>query len=184
MRQAVLVTLSVLTLSTTASFAQAPAVVAKGAGSKLLPGTRSGALSTIEGKAVNAVNNPLGETPVRLRDARLGRIVDTTMTDKHGAFIFRGVDPGSYVVEVMDGNNTVVAASPLLNVSSSEVLSALVKVPFRVPTVAGLLGTSSSTGAALTTAAQAVIAAAAASNTVAQDLAGAPATSTSAANGR
>jgi len=184
MRQLVLVTIGVLALST-ASFAQTPVVVAKGAGSKLLPGTRSGVLSTIEGKAVNAVNNPLAETPVRLRDARFGRIVDSAVTDKQGAFIFRGVDPGTYVVEVMDaGNNTVVAASPLLNISSGEALSTLVKVPFKVPTVAGLLGTSPSTGAALTTAAQAVIAAASASNTVAQSLAGAPATSTSAANGR
>jgi len=184
MRQAGLVILSVLTLST-ASFAQAPAVVTKGGGSKLLPGTRSGVLSTIEGKAVNAINNPLVDTPVRLRDARFGRIVDTAATDKQGAFIFRGVDPGTYVVEVMDAsNNTVVAASPLLNISSGEAFSALVKVPLRVPTVAGLLGTSPSTAAALTTAAQAVTAAAAASNTVARSLAGAPATSTSAANGR
>src|SRR3982751_5785090 len=142
MRQAVLVTLSVLTLST-ASFAQAPAVVTKGGGSKLLPGTRSGVLSTIEGKAVKAVSNPLVDTPVRLRDARLGRIVDTAATDKQGAFIFRGVDPGTNVVEVMDAsNNAFVAASPLLNISSGESFSALVKVPLRGPTGAGLLGAS------------------------------------------
>src|SRR5437763_67280 len=120
MRQAVLITLSVVTLSTVA-FAQTAAVVTKSAGAKLLPGTGAGVLSTIEGKVVNAVNNPLVEAPVRLRDARLGRIVDTAVTDKQGAFIFRGVDPGTYVVEVVDGgSNTVIAASPLLNVSSGE----------------------------------------------------------------
>src|SRR5579871_3863499 len=101
MRHTLLMTLSAVALSVS-SFAQtpAPAVAATAkptAGSKLLPGTRSNVLSTIEGKATNAENVPLPNTLVRLRDARHGGIVDSTMTDKQGVFIFRNVDPGNYV---------------------------------------------------------------------------------------
>ncbi len=188
MRKTLLVALGVLTLGA-ASFAQAPppsvaATSKSAAGSKLLPGTRSNVLSTIEGKATNAENVPLPNTLVRLRDARRGGIVDSTMTDKLGVFIFRNVDPGNYVVEVMDQTNKVIATSPMLNVGTGEALSAIVKIPYRIPAFAGLLGTSGSTAAAITTAAQAVTAAAAASNTVAQSLTGAAATSTSTTNGR
>jgi len=41
----------------------------------------------------------MANTVIRLRDARLGRVVDTVTTDKFGAFEFRALDPGSYVAE-------------------------------------------------------------------------------------
>ncbi len=189
MRYTFLIGVSLLAMSA-AALAQAPtpsvaATTKSAAGSKLLPGTRSNVLSTIQGKATNASNVPLPDTLVRLRDARYGRIVDSTKTDKDGVFVFRNVDPGNYVVEVMDQTNKVIATSPMLNVGTGEAVSAVVRIPYQIPAFAGLLGTTSgSTAAAITTAAQAVTAAAAASNTVGQTLAGAAATSTSTTNGR
>jgi hypothetical protein len=163
--------------------AQTPAAAAA---SKLLPGTRVGVLSSIQGNAVSSSNGALTNTVVRLRDARMGRIVDTVTTDRQGMFAFRGVDPGNYVVEVMSPtNNAVMASSQVLNVSTGEAISALVKLPFRIPPFAGLIGNSSQTTAsAVSTAAQAVTAAAASSNTVAEGLVGAAATSTTTKNGR
>jgi len=143
-------------------------------------------LSSIQGNAVNGSNRALNDTLVRLRDARMGRIVETMTTDKQGMFAFRGIDPGNYVVEVMSpANNGVLASSQVLNVGAGETVSALVKLSFRIPPLAGLIGNGSQTTAsAVSTAAQAVTAAAASSNTVAETLAGAASTTTSTGNAR
>jgi len=167
------------------AFAQAPANVTpnSSATARLLPGTRSGVLSTIEGKAMTAVNTPMSGTTVRLRNARAGTIVNTMTTDRFGAFAFRDLDPGTYVVELMN-NNAVIASSPLLNVGTGDAISALVRVPFTTSPIAGVLGSSQTAAAAITNAAQVVTAAAAASNVAAQTLVGAAATSTNVTNGR
>src|SRR5580765_1027973 len=68
---------------------------------KLLPGTKPNVLSSITGKAVTSTNAPMGSTLIRLRDVRFGRVVATTITDKAGQFEFKGVDVGSYIVEMM-----------------------------------------------------------------------------------
>src|ERR1051326_5910153 len=102
MRNTLSITVYVLTLAATSSFAQTPSVnMTKTAASKLLPGTRSNVLSTIQGKAFNALHLPMANTNVRLRDARSGGIANTTITDTQGVFVFHEVDPGTYVVELM-----------------------------------------------------------------------------------
>jgi Carboxypeptidase regulatory-like domain len=119
--------------------------------------------STIQGNALTATNTPLANVTVRLRDARFGRIVDTRVTDQSGLFAFRDVEPGSYVVEVMASDKTsVLAASQLLNVNAGDAVSALVKLPFRLPPFAGLVG-----NAATPTSAAAVLAEAASSSVLA-----------------
>jgi len=175
MRQSFVITAILLTLAA-ASFAQSNATGATAP--KLLPGTRVSVFSTIQGHATNASNLPLQDALVRLRDARFGRIVDTEKTDKQGAFTFRNVDPGTYVVEIVNpGNSTVLASSQILYVSTGDAVSTLVRLPY-----GALLGPS--TASTVSSAAQAVIAAAAASSTIAETLAGAPATATKTTNGR
>ena len=143
-----------------------PASGAKEA-TRLLTGARASALGTIQGNALNSTNGQLGSSPVRLRDARLGRIVETQLTDKAGTFSFKAVDPGSYIVEIMGDDRTVLAASQLINVNGSQTVSAIVKLPFRIPPFAGLLGNSIPSAAAIT-------AEAAASGVLATATAGAP----------
>ena len=106
------------------------------------------ALTTIQGNALSSSNGQMNSAIVRLRDARFGRIVDTQITDKSGMFAFRAVDPGSYVVEIMSNNQSILAASQLLNVNAGDAVSAVVKLPFRIPPFAGLMGTSSTPSAA------------------------------------
>ena len=132
-----------------ASVARTPA---KSPAPKLLPGTRPSVLTTIQGNALNATNGPLTNTVVRLRDARFGRIVDTQLTDKSGLFEFKAVDPGTYIVEVMGSDSrTILAASQMLNVNGGEAVSAVVKLPFRIPPFAGLMGSASTPSAAAVT---------------------------------
>ena len=110
---------------------------------------RTDTLSTIQGNALNSTNGPLNDVVVRLRDARFGTIVDTQMTDKSGLFAFKSIDPGSYIVEVISNDQSVLAASQLLNINSGEAVSAVVKLPFRIPPFAGIVGSTSAPSATL-----------------------------------
>ena len=136
---------------------------------KLLPGTRADVLATIQGNALNSINGALPNSLVRLRDARFGRVVESLVTDRSGMFMFRSVEPGSYIVEIMAANDsTVLAASQLINVNASEAASAVVKLPFRIPPFAGVLGntTPSAVAVALEAAAAGVLATTVAGNPV------------------
>ena len=93
---------------------------------KMLAGTKKSVLTTIQGNALNENDGALADAPVRLRDARIGRIVDTETTDKTGLFTFHDVDPGTYVVEVVGNDSTVLATSQVLSVNAGEVISTLV----------------------------------------------------------
>lgn len=118
----------------------------------LLPGTRPGLVAMIQGNALTSTNGSLSDTVVRLRDARFGRIVDTQLTDKAGLFAFKVVDPGSYVIEIVDRTDAnVMAASQLININAGEALSAVVKLPFRVAPFSGVLGQTASELTAVTT---------------------------------
>jgi hypothetical protein len=118
---------------------------------------REHALTMIQGNALNATNGQLNGALVRLRDARFGRIVATQLTDKSGLFTFKTLDPGSYIVEIMSSDLSVLAASQLLNVNAGEVVSAVVKLPFRIPPFAGILGSTTATPAATAVASEAAM---------------------------
>jgi hypothetical protein len=119
----------------------------------VLPGTRATAFTTIQGNALDSANGKMTNAPVRLRDARFGRIVERQLTDGTGLFTFRTVDPGSYIVELLSSEDMVLAASQLLNVNGGEAVSAIVRMPFKMPPFAGLLGHSASQAAAVSSAA-------------------------------
>jgi hypothetical protein len=85
--------------------------------------------------------------------------VDVTVTDKAGVFVFRQVSPGTYVIELVGPDNSVLAASQLLSVNAGDTVSAIVKLPFRTP-FAGALGNKAPAAAiiAATAAASGVLA--------------------------
>jgi hypothetical protein len=139
----------VSTAKTTARAAVARTV--KDSGAKLLSGTKQNVFTTIQGNALTSTNGSLADSIVRLRDARYGRVVETQLTDKSGLFAFKAVDPGSYIVEIMGSDQSIVAASEMLNVSAGEMVSAVVKMPFRIPPFAGLISSSTPSAAAVTT---------------------------------
>jgi len=145
----------------------------------LLPGTKPGVLSTIAGKAVSATNAPVGSAMLRLRDVRSGRIVSTTVTDRAGQFDFKGLDTGSYLVEMMSqSGNIVLASSSILHVGSGEITTTVLTMPPSSPALGSLLIKSAAPALlGVAAAAQAITAAAGASNTPAATPAGEPATS-------
>lgn len=117
---------------------------------RVIAAARPAVPTMIQGNALNSTNGQVANAIVRLRDARFGRIVGTAITDQSGLFAFRNVDPGTYIVEMMAGDeSSVLAASQLLNVNAGEVVSAVVKLPFRVPPFAGAMGVNSTPTATL-----------------------------------
>ena len=108
-------------------------------------------VTTIQGNALDATNGNLANVVVRLRDARFGRIVDTELTDKSGLFTFRTLDPGSYIVELIGNESTVLAASQILNVEAGEIVSAIVQLPLLTPMLGAAGGSTVATAAAIVT---------------------------------
>jgi hypothetical protein len=107
---------------------------------RLASSTRTDVSTILQGNALTSTNGSLPDATLRLRDARLGRIVGTTTTDKLGFFSFRVMEPGSYIVELIGADQALLAASQILNINSGDRVSAIVKLPFRIQPLAGVLG--------------------------------------------
>jgi hypothetical protein len=125
-------------------------VVTRAGGARALSSTRSDLVSVIQGNALSSTNGQLPNALVRLRDARFGKIVGAQTTDRLGLFEFKSVEPGTYIVEMVSPDQTILAASQLLSVNAGEAVSAVVKLPFKVPPFAGLLANSNGSVLALT----------------------------------
>jgi hypothetical protein len=105
------------------------------------------ATAVIQTTAVNALNSVLANTVVRLRDARLGRIVDQSVTDKQGRHTFNGLDRGNYIVELVSPDQTTLAATTLINVNGGETAAVVVRLPVKPSLLETLLrGQQSSSG--------------------------------------
>jgi hypothetical protein len=122
--------------------ARAGLIARVGGSNPSLASVKPDAFGTIQGNALDSTNGQLANATVRLRDARFGRILGSQLTDQSGLFTFRGLDPGSYIVEMMGNDETILAASQVLNINAGEAASAVVKLPFRLPPFAHILGTA------------------------------------------
>jgi hypothetical protein len=114
----------------------------------------SRAAAVIQGSAVNSSNGALANALVRVRDARSGRIAGQSLTDKLGAYTFKGLDPGSYVVEIVNQSQKTIAATNLISANAGETVTAVVKLTFDPSVLGDILGqvpvTGSSGSATLT----------------------------------
>jgi hypothetical protein len=110
---------------------------------------RSKAPILIRGNALDSDNGPLPGWLMRLRDARLGRVVETRLTDESGMFAFTVVDPGSYIVELLGRERTPLATSQLLTVDFGDTVSAVVRLPIRKKPFAGFLSSAIAPSAAM-----------------------------------
>jgi hypothetical protein len=109
---------------------------------------RAAALATIVGNALDQANGALPNSVVRVRDVMYGRIVASSLTNTVGAYSFKGLDPGNYIVELVTvgngfkglepgpGNATLpsvqqapLAATNLINVNPGQVVNTIVKLP-------------------------------------------------------
>ena len=54
---------------------------------------------------------------MRVRDVRTGDVVATSRTGANGAFVVTALDPGSYVVEIVDAAGRIVGVSTIATVA-------------------------------------------------------------------
>jgi len=117
---------------------------------RLAPLPKPGALATIQGSAFNMEKAAVPNTAVRLRDARLGKIVGSALSDKDGAFTFYSVEPGSYVAEVIDAESrSVIASSQIIGANAGELTMVTLKLPSNLPQLVRLLGSTTSSNGGL-----------------------------------
>jgi hypothetical protein len=138
----------------TNSIARVPGITVPPAGDVTVPSVKVAAekltaSTLIKGNALDSTDGQLPNVLVRLRDARFGRVVETQYTDQSGMFAFKSIQPGTYIVEILGNDESILAASQLLNVNSGEAVLAVVKLPFTIPPSAALAGTMTTRSAAL-----------------------------------
>ncbi|HSL23052.1 MAG TPA: carboxypeptidase-like regulatory domain-containing protein [Vicinamibacterales bacterium] len=66
---------------------------------------------TVEGIARDANQQPLPKTAVQIRNVATGQLVGTQITGPAGQFVFTGIGPGNYVVELVDNDGKIIGAS-------------------------------------------------------------------------
>jgi hypothetical protein len=78
---------------------------------------------TISGSARSALSQPLTNHTVRLRNAETGQLTASTTTNAAGQFSFAGLNPGTYVVEVLDAAGQVIGTSAAIVLSPAAMVA-------------------------------------------------------------
>ena len=81
------------------------------------------ATGALTGVARTSAGQPLADHSVRVRDVRTGDVVATSRTGATGAFLIAALDPGSYVVEIVDGAGRIIAVSTIAAVAEGRTAS-------------------------------------------------------------
>jgi Carboxypeptidase regulatory-like domain len=99
---------------------------------------------TLSGVAQNADKAPLPNYRVHVRNANTGTLAGSTLSNQAGQFTFTALQPGNYVVELVDATGKVVGLSPSLTVAAGATVTVTVGA-----TAAGALSAASGGGLSL-----------------------------------
>ena len=111
--------------------------------------------ASMTGIATSSTGEILVNTTVQLRDLASGTVFARTTTSSTGAFSFTAINPGNYIVEVVNAASQIVGASASISVAAGAALTgvAVSATAAAVTAAAGAAGIS--TLVAVTTAAAA-----------------------------
>jgi hypothetical protein len=84
------------------------------------------ATGTISGVAKATAGQPLAGHSVRVRSVRTGDVVAMARTTATGSFIVSSLDPGSYVVEIVDTAGRIIGTSAIATVVEGSTASVVV----------------------------------------------------------
>jgi hypothetical protein len=113
-------------------------VLAGGPGQMPVPGA-------ISGTATSSTKEPLGHVLVRIRSIHTGNVVAATSSDTAGRFSFAGLNPDTYVIELVSAAGQIVGTSAAISVAGGAVVTG-VTVPSAVAAA-----TAAGSGSLLTT---------------------------------
>ena len=80
-------------------------------------GTTTGIIS---GTAQDLSGGRLANVSVRVRNAKLGRVILETQTGTAGQFLVPGMPPDIYIVEALDSSGQVIGVSPTVSTVAGE----------------------------------------------------------------
>lgn len=143
------VAVAALSLSSTAPLAARQVTLTRGASARPQTAVAGGgvnqAQAQITGKVIGPGGNPIADVTVRARDLVNGQIGGSTSTGAAGQFAV-SVDPGSYILEVVDGGGQIIGTGPFVSAAAgTAVASATITV------TSGALSALSSTGGLVST---------------------------------
>jgi hypothetical protein len=105
----------------------------------------------IAGTARNAQNQILPNVKVQLRNVDTGQLVATTRAAGDGRFEFTGLNPGNYLVEIVDDDGRIIGLSPSLALAAGGVISGVMIAASAAGALAGAVATAGGIGAFFTT---------------------------------
>jgi hypothetical protein len=123
------------------AFVAATLAVLVGANGAALAQQGTGA---VNGLAQGVDKAPLRNYTVQIRNANTGQIAGSTTSTQAGQFSFAGLQPGSYVVEIVDAAGQVVGLSSSVSVAAGATVTVAVSA-----TAAGAIAAASAGGFSL-----------------------------------
>jgi hypothetical protein len=104
------------------------------------PGQATGG---VNGTALDANKNPLGNHTIQLRNAQTGQLVGSTTSGASGTFTFTGIPPGNFIIEIVD------AAGNILGTATATVTAGVVTTVAVTATAAGAAAMAAGTAGGL-----------------------------------
>ena len=83
------------------------------------------AAGSISGAARNASGQVVGRSTIQLRNVTTGQLTGTTTGNAAGAFTFAGLQPGTYVVEVLDAAGEIIGTSSAISLAAGAVVTGI-----------------------------------------------------------
>jgi hypothetical protein len=112
--------------------------------------------AVVAGQTLDSTGAPLPFASIRIRNLDTGAIVQRSTSSYLGEFSFVVPGGSTYVVELVDKRTgQVLAVGPAVTVNAGEAVGVIVKLPAKLPTLAGFFGNAA--GAILSAAAAAGI---------------------------
>ena len=104
------------------------------------PAATTAGLGVVIGTAWKGDTQPYPQPRIRLRNIATGRTVARTIGDAQGRFQFERVEPNAYVVELVSGDDKVLAVGDLFGVPPGGQATTVVRLSSKTPWVAGFFG--------------------------------------------
>jgi hypothetical protein len=114
-----------------------------------------GETASVAGTATSSTGETLINATVQLRDLSTGTVTDTTTSSSTGGFSFAAVNPGNYVVEVLNAAGQVIGTSAPISVAAGAVVTGVTVTATAAAVAAGAAAAGTGTIVAVTTAAAA-----------------------------
>ena len=87
--------------------------------------TRGG---TVTGTVWRLDNSPVADARLQLRDVTTGQVVRSTRGDQAGRFTFLRVSAGSYIVELVDESQNVLALGQMFSLGPTETIATFIRL--------------------------------------------------------